>query len=224
MRRFLVIEGLIGVGKTTLCRLLEQERQAELILEPHEDNPFLEPFYKDPQRYALPVQMYYFLTRWRQQDKIRQLHLFHEWVVADYHFIKDRLFAEKTLSPEELELYDAFAGTLNRDIPSPDLVVALHAPVDVLMNRIRKRGVPGEERIQRKYLEDLHARYEELWANWTACPVLHIDNTALEYHTDREAQIEVLRRIDEALAGRFPAPAPGSSDREAQPELFGPGH
>jgi deoxyadenosine/deoxycytidine kinase len=221
LQRFVVIEGLIGVGKTTLCRLLRDRREAELVLEPHEDNPFLEPFYKEPDRYALPVQMYFLLTRWRQLDKIRQLSLFHPWVVSDYLFEKDRIFAEKTLGGTELDLYGRFASQLGKEIPTPDLVIALEAPIDVLMSRIRRRGIAGEERITRGYLEDLAARYDDLWSGWNACPVLHIDNTTLDYESDPAAQELVLARIDAALNGTPPASTPGSSDREAQPDLFG---
>ncbi|HMV67053.1 MAG TPA: deoxynucleoside kinase [Myxococcota bacterium] len=217
MQRYLVIEGLIGVGKTTLARVLQEERGAELVLEPHENNPFLEPFYRDPQRYALPVQMYFLLTRWRQIDRIRQVSLFEPWVVSDYTFEKDRLFAEKTLSPEELALYDRFAQSLGERVPTPDLVVVLHAPIPVLLDRIRQRGVAGEDRINRAYLEDLHERYERQWARWDRCPLLYVDNVSLDYGRDPVARAEILRRIDEAIAsGRK-----GRVDEAAQPSLFG---
>jgi deoxyadenosine/deoxycytidine kinase len=221
VRRFVVIEGLIGVGKTTLCRLLQERRDAELVLEPHEDNPFLEPFYLEPKRYALPVQMYFLLTRWRQLDRIRQLSLFNPWVVSDYLYEKDRIFAEKTLHGEELELYGRFASQLGKEIPTPDLVVALRAPLPVLMERINRRGIAGEDRITQAYLEDLAGRYDDLWSNWSACPVLHIDNSELQYHSDPAAKADVLARIDAALDGESQASTPGSSDREAQPNLFG---
>jgi deoxyadenosine/deoxycytidine kinase len=199
MRRYIVIEGLIGVGKTSLCRILQEEHAAELVLEPHEDNPFLEAFYRDPARYALPVQMYFLLTRWKQIDRIRQLGLFHDWVVSDYLFEKDRLFAEKTLSPEELDLYDRFAASLGRDMPTPDLVVVLDAPTPVLLRRIRERGIAGEDRIQAKYLDDLRERYDAQWARWTRCPILRIDNDALDYTRDPQARNEILQRIARCL-------------------------
>jgi len=220
VRRFIVVEGLIGVGKTTLCKLLEKEWGAELVLEPAEDNPFLGPFYSDPQRYALPVQMFYLLTRWKQQDQIAQLGLFDDLVVSDYLFVKDRLFAEKTLNDEELDIYDRIATNLGAHIPKPDLVIALHAPVATLLKRIAKRQAPGEEHIKSGYLVDLHARYQKLWSSWTASPVLHIDNTDLNYLDDPDGQMAILDRIRAALDGQSDD-APGSaSDREEQPSLF----
>lgn len=215
-RRFVVVEGVIGTGKTTLCRVLERARGAEVVLEPHEDNPFLESFYKDPERYALPVQMYFLLTRFRQQDRVRQMSLFHPWIVADYVFQKDRLFAEKTLSEEEFPVYERVAQALGAQVPKPDLIVWLDAPTKVLLERIRQRGVKGEERIERAYLDDLRRRYERLWADWTACPILSIDTGDLDYARDGSAAAEVVARIDAALEG-----VGVRSASESQPGLFG---
>ena len=215
MRRYIVIEGLIGVGKTSLCRILQEAHSAELVLEPHEDNPFLEAFYRDPARYALPVQMYFLLTRWKQIDRIRQLGLFHEWVVSDYLFEKDRLFAEKTLSPDELDLYDRFAQSLGRDMPTPDLVVVLDAPTPVLLRRIRERGIAGEDRIQSKYLDDLRERYEAQWSRWTRSPILRVDNDALDYTRDPSARDEILQRVAQALER-----GPSETEHGSQPSLF----
>lgn len=216
MPRFVVIEGLIGSGKTTLARLLERERGAELVLEPHEDNPFLASFYKDPDRYALPVQLYFLLTRYRQMDRLRQPSLFHPLLVSDYLFDKDRLFAEKTLPPGEMELYDRFAGPLGKEVPVPDLVIYVAAPVSVLLKRIKRRGIAGEDRITQGYLDDLAERYDRLFARWSRCPVLRLDSVAHDYASDPAAQAAVLARIDEALED------PSSVGRDArQPGLFG---
>ncbi len=224
MARYVVVEGLIGVGKTTLCRLLERERGAQLFLEPAATNPFLEPFYADPERYAFPVQMFYMYSRWRQQSRIRQGDLFTDLVVSDYLFEKDRLFAEKTLGEEELELYDRFASALGEQAPRPDLVVYLQAPIDTVMKRIARRRAPGEAAITEVYLRDLAARYERLWASYTRAPLLRIDNRDMNYADDAAAQRELLRLVDLALDGGATRVAPGSDpDREAQPSLFGAG-
>lgn len=222
-RRFVVVEGLIGVGKTTFCRWLAAEREAELVLEPHDDNPFLEPFYRDPARYALPVQVTFLLTRFRQQDSVRQLGLFSPWVVSDYLFEKDRLFAEKTLSVDELELYDRMASSLGARMATPDLVVALHAPVPVLLQRIAQRGIAGEERIDRRYLEDLERRYQRLWERWTRSPVLHVQTGDLDLRAD-DARRALLARIDAVLADpRQAAPPDDGEDLFAALRTRGPG-
>jgi len=218
VRKFIVIEGLIGVGKTSLCRLLEQEWQARLVLEPAETNPFLEPYYSDPQRYAFPVQMFYLMVRWRQQSEIRQQDLFSDVVVSDYLFEKDRMFAEKTLPPLELNLYDHFAGALGAQAAKPDLIVFLDAPIEVIMGRIAKRQAPGEDVIEPAYLLDLWERYQVLLDEWTSCPVLRIDNRDMDYVGSASDRRTALTLIQSALDGQI---APGSSDREAQPSLFG---
>lgn len=230
-RRFLVVEGLIGAGKTTLCRLMAREWNARLVLEPAEDNPFLEPYYADPKRYAFPVQMFYLVNRWRQQDRIRQTGLFEELIVSDYLFSKDRLFAEKTLEEVELELYDRFAGALGESSPRPDLVVFLDVPTDILLQRISRRQAPGEAAIRADYLDDLRERYERLWSRYSAAPLLRIDNRTMNYADDIDGQRQVLNIIHDALNGVFPTSAPGSagvsgspasaSEREDQPSLFG---
>lgn len=221
-RRYVVVEGLIGVGKTTLCRLLKRERGAELFLEPAATNPFLEPFYREPERFAFPVQMFYLINRWRQQSAIRQQDLFSNLVVSDYLFEKDRLFAEKTLPADELELYDRFAGALGEQTPTPDLLIFLDAPTEVILERIERRRAPGEEVISPDYLDDLRRRYHMLLSGWTACPVLRMDNRDMNYADDAEAQARLLSWIDAALDGEpLPPEAPGSiSDREVQPSLF----
>jgi deoxyguanosine kinase len=241
VRRFIVVEGLIGAGKTTLCRLITDEWHGRLVLEPSEDNPFLESFYVDPARFAFPVQMFYLVNRWRQQDQIRQQELFESVVVSDYLFEKDRLFAEKTLQPLELELYDRFAAALGERAPAPDLVVWLDAPTAVLLERIARRAIPGEDRITAAYLDDLRDRYERLWAGYTAAPVLRVDNRDMNYADEPLGRRRVLDLIRNALEGRRPSgafgstgasssgigpggtPGSGEPDREVQPALFGAG-
>ncbi len=217
MRGFIVIEGLIGVGKTSLCRSLETEFGARLVLEPAETNPFLELFYGDPRRYALPVQLTYLLQRWRQQDRIRQGDLFGPLVVSDYCFAKDRLFAEKTLDDDEVTIYDQVARSLGAKAPTPDLLVYLEAPLPIVMKRIAHRDAPGERAITATYLEDLAARYETLLERWTACPILRIDNRGLDILVDGSARNEVFRRIALALGGEVASRVTGD---DPQASLF----
>lgn len=221
MRRYIVVEGSIGVGKSTLCRLMRDAWGAHLVMEPDSINPFLEPYYRDPERFAFPVQMFYLITRWRQQQSIRQLDLFHDLVVADYLWLKDRMFAEKTLPPTELELYDHFSSALGETAPVPDLLVYLEAPLPTLMERIHHRGAPGEERIAESYVVDLLERYERLLASWDRSPILRIDNRDMDYSRDPAGRDRVLTLIQRALAGHAETPpGSGSPDREGQPGLF----
>jgi deoxyadenosine/deoxycytidine kinase len=224
VRHFIVIEGLIGVGKTSLARLLEREWGAQLVLEPASTNPFLEPFYRDPTRYALPVQVYYLLTRWQQQADIAQGDLFSEVVVSDYLYEKDQLFAEKTLHSEELTIYTRLAGALGAHAPRPDLVVFLDAPTEVILSRISQRAAPGEDVIQPEYLNDLRDRYLRLLETWTGCPILRLDNRDMDYVGDPAGQQAVLEMIRLALEPGAPSDSPGSlSGREDSLTLFGDG-
>ncbi len=200
MAVYIAVEGLIGVGKTTLCHLLAAARGARLVLEPAAHNPFLEPFYRDPQRFAFPAQMAYLIQRWRQQQDLRQLRLFDGWVASDYLFDKDRLFAERTLAPDELALYDRFVEALDEVGPPPDLVVWLDAPTPVCLGRIARRAAPGEEAIDAAYLETLRAGYRELLGAWTACPVLRMDTADLDLAEDPDDRAAVLARIERALS------------------------
>jgi deoxyadenosine/deoxycytidine kinase len=211
----IAVEGLIGVGKTTLCHLLARERGARLLLEPSERNPFLEPFYREPRRYAFPAQMAYLIQRWRQQQSLRQVELFGGLVATDYVFEKDRLFATKTLSDEELDLYDRFADALEERGQKPDLLIWLDAPIEVCLQRIGRRNAPGEDAIDADYLVDLRARYRGLLARWRACPVLRIDSSRVDLADDPVDQATVLTRIDAALAGHVV-----SDPLDDSPELF----
>ncbi len=220
--RFVVIEGLIGVGKTTLVRLIQREWKARVVLEPWAENPFLSEFYSDPERFAFPAQMFYLANRYGQQQGITQLDLFHELVVADYLFEKDRLFAEKTLEGDELALYDRFAGLLGTNLVRPDLVLFLDAPTDVIMSRIQCRGISAETVIQRSYLDDLRDRYFNLWENYKEAPVHYLETTDIDYVNDPDARAAVLGMIQDWLAGTGAPGVPASTlfERETQPTLF----
>ena len=137
---YIAIEGPIGVGKTSLAKLLSKKMNARLILEKFEDNPFLSEFYDDPGRFAFQTQLFFLLQRYQQQQDIRQVDMFHNLLISDYMFIKDRLFASLNLDEKEMNLYDSIANMMERNIINPDLIIYLQADTSTLM-RISKRGV-----------------------------------------------------------------------------------
>src|SRR5512132_1165629 len=154
--RYIVIEGVIGVGKTSLTKLLADHLQAKLVLEEVEENPFLKDFYRDRERYAFQTQMHFLFSRFQQQRNLRQMELFSERMVADYLFQKDRIFASLTLSERELALYERLVGWLELEVMKPDIVVSLQATPDVLMNRIARRARAFEKDMDRDYIRQLN--------------------------------------------------------------------
>ena len=152
-QKFIVIEGPIGVGKTSLARRLAQSLNGQLVLEQADENPFLERFYKNPRAAAFQTQLFFLFQRARQLEDVRQQDLFGAVRVADYLLDKDRLFARVTLDDAEYALYERVYERVVVDAPKPDLVVYLQAPIDVLMDRIAKRGIRYEQAIERAYLE-----------------------------------------------------------------------
>jgi len=150
--RYIVVDGTIGIGKTTLAKRIAESLQAELVLEQPELNPFLERFYRDPANGALPAQLFFLLERARSAQALRQSDMFKPVRVADFMLEKDRLFAELTLNDDELRLYEQIYAGLALDAPAPDLVIYLQAPVDVLLERIARRGIAYEQAIGRAYL------------------------------------------------------------------------
>ena len=158
--KFLAIEGVIGVGKTTLTRVLAERTGGTTVLEAVEENPFLASFYEDRRRFAFQTQLFFLLSRYRQQMALVQRDLFANAVVSDYLFQKDRIFASINLADAEMELYDQILPLLERDLPRPDRVVYLRADLAVLLSRIEKRGRPFEKRIDPDYLETLREAYD----------------------------------------------------------------
>ncbi|MDX1443668.1 MAG: deoxynucleoside kinase, partial [Gammaproteobacteria bacterium] len=173
--RHIVIEGPIGVGKTSLARRLAAHYGSDLVLEQAEENPFLERFYESPKRYALPTQLFFLFQRARQMQDLRQADMFSPVRVMDFLLEKDRLFAEITLDPDELALYEQTYRHLAIDAPRPDLVIYLQAPVEVLMRRIEKRGIGFEQQIEPGYLEKLADAYSRLFHHYAASPLLIVN-------------------------------------------------
>lgn len=200
--RYIVVEGPIGVGKTSLARRLATTLACELVLEQAEENPFLESFYRNRRQGALPAQLYFLLQRARQLEQFRHGDMFADVRVADYLLDKDRLFAELNLSPNELELYNQVAATLDLDPPKPDLVIYLQAPASVLMKRVAIRGIPYEQAMDLDYLERLGEAYARFFYDFDAAPLLIVNAESID-PVNRESDYEdLLRTIARVRRGR----------------------
>lgn len=175
---FIAIEGVIGVGKTSLARLMQPEFGAQLLLEQFEANPFLADFYADRERYAFQTQIFFLLSRYRQQQAVPAM-LRQAPLISDYTFMKDRLFAHLNLRGDELAVYESVYRALAENIPLPDLVVYLRAETDTLMERIVVRDRPYERNMERDYIEALNRAYDGFFTAYRDSPVLLIDTDDL---------------------------------------------
>jgi deoxyguanosine kinase len=193
---YLVIEGNIGAGKTTLCHRLAERYQRRLVLEAFADNPFLPHFYENPERYSFPVELFFMTERHKQlQQQISQTQLFSEGIVADYFFGKTLLFAGTNLVDEELRLFQRLYRILNGNVPKPDLLVYLHRPVEVLLENIRKRGRDYEREIAGEYLQKLQLAYLEYFRSDLGYPVLILDLEASDFTADAPVETWILEQL-----------------------------
>ncbi len=191
--RYIVVEGPIGVGKTTLVNLLGESFNANVVLERAGENPFLEKFYQDRTKYAFQTQIFYLLTRYQQQQEILQADLFHQSIVSDYLFAKDRIFAFLNLSEDELVLYEWIYQLLDQKVVKPDLVIYLQAPVSVLTKRIRKRALWYEKNIEEEYLTKVSKAYNQFFFQYKDTPLLVVNTSSIDF-VKREADLKNLLR------------------------------
>lgn len=201
MSHYIVIEGVIGVGKTTLTRLLAKPFKADVLLEVVEENPFLSSFYGDRARYAFQTQTFFLLSRFKQQSGEVAARAGRSSLISDYLFAKNDIFAHQNLSAAELELWTQLYHTLAERVPKPDLVVYLQADVETLMARIALRDRPFERDMDRQYIADLRDAYDGFFASYTETPLLTVATDALNLVRDPQARAQVVGQIRAALAG-----------------------
>jgi deoxyadenosine/deoxycytidine kinase len=196
--RFIVVEGPIGVGKTSLATRIAESFSGELLLEQIDQNPFLEQFYKSRRTVALPAQLFFLFQRARLLEELRQSDMFAPVRIADFHIAKDRLFAEINLSRDEFELYEQIVDKLDMDAPEPDLVVYLQASVDTLMTRIAQRNISYERKIDRAYMEKLTDAYARYFHDYDETPLLIVNASSIDpdrNDADYDALFEQVSRI-----------------------------
>ena len=193
--RYIVIEGVIGAGKTSLAKLLARRFNAQLVLEEFEENPFLDRFYANRKRWAFHTQLSFLASRFRQQKAMFDRDLFHNVTISDYMFEKDRLFAHQNLDGDELQLYETLFWQMNHGVPRPDLIVYLQSNTDRLMKNISERNRSYEKQINRSYIEELNNAYNDHFFHFDRCPLLIINAVHIDFVNNPEDLEELVVQI-----------------------------
>jgi deoxyadenosine/deoxycytidine kinase len=204
--KYIAIEGVIGAGKTTLAKKIRDRLNAKLVLEQFDTNPFLEKFYTDRKRYAFQTQMFFLINRFKQQQELIQEELFTEYIVCDYIFEKDRIFAYLNLSSDELNLYENIYPLIARSLRKPDLVVYLQSVTDRLMFNIKKRSRKIERALTRSYIEELSEAYNHFFFRYNSTPLLIVNSTDLDFvnkDNDFDELFKQIFREDRGLTEYF---------------------
>ena len=179
--RHIAIEGVIGAGKTSLASLVGEKLSAKLVLEQFEENPFLSKFYEDQDRYAFQTQIFFLLSRYKQQQELHQADLFHRFLITDYIFEKDKKFAYLNLEDDELKLYENVMGAIEHSVPTADLVVYIQCNVGRLMSNIRARGRDIERNMPEQYIRDLNEAYNYFFFRYKASPLLIVNASQIDF-------------------------------------------
>ncbi|MBI2211358.1 MAG: deoxynucleoside kinase, partial [Deltaproteobacteria bacterium] len=195
-KKYIVVEGPIGVGKTSLAKILAAEFQARCVFEKVEDNPFLPKFYEDRETHAFQNQLFFLLSRYQQQRELSQQELFIQSTVSDYLFAKDKIFATLTLSSEELNLYQQIYQLLDTRIPKPDLVVYLQARPEVLYKRIKKRDKSYERSITPEYLEEVAQAYNRFFFHYDESPLLVVNTSEIDFVASSKDLADLIKEIN----------------------------
>jgi deoxyguanosine kinase len=200
-KKYIVVEGPIGVGKTSLAKILAAEFQARTVFETVEDNPFLSKFYQDRETYAFQNQLFFLLSRYHQQTKMVQQDLFSQATVADYLFAKDKIFASLTLSAEELALYFQIYQLLDPRLPRPDLVVYLQARPEVLYKRLKKRDKSYERGVTPEYLTEVAQAYNQFFFHYDESPLLVVNTSEIDFVASSQDLGDLIREINSMGSG-----------------------
>jgi len=200
--RYISIEGAIGAGKTSLAKILAEMAGAKLVLEQPEDNPFLQRFYENMEKYAFQMQLFFLLSRYSQQRELVQQDLFYDCVISDYLFAKDRIFAYLNLDEDELILYEHIYELLNEAIPRPDLVIYLQASTNVLMERIKSKGRTYERKISEKYMRELNERYNSFFSYYSLSPLLVVNTDNLDFTNNQSDLMDLIKEVQNMKGGR----------------------
>ena len=189
------------MGKTSLVKLLGKKLGAKMVLEEYENNPFLEDFYNDPERFSFQTQLFFLMNRYRQQQDLRQVDMFHNLLITDYMFVKDRLFASLNLDDKELSLYDTVANLLERNVLKPDMVIYLQADTQTLMRNIAQRGRDFETNMSFEYLDALSQVYTEYFFKYQETPLIIINTNNIDFVNNNDDLEEVIKYIREPVSG-----------------------
>ncbi|HEV8340740.1 MAG TPA: deoxynucleoside kinase [Candidatus Binatia bacterium] len=200
-KKYIVVEGPIGVGKTSLAKMIAAEFQARSLFEKVEDNPFLPKFYEDPETYAFQNQIFFLLSRYQQQRELSQQDLFSQNSVADYLFAKDKIFATLTLSNEELTLYQQLYQLLDPRIPKPDLVIYLQARPEVLYKRIKKRDKSYEKGVTLEYLKEVAQAYNQFFFHYDETPLLVVNTSEIDFVSSSKDLADLIKEINNMGSG-----------------------